>query len=149
MLLPNTGSLLIFKLYLQLLELWIWLLMREILPFSPQLPAASGVAHHLESCSVVVRPELDVTNEHFAYPENLVKQLGLSVELSVNGINVVGNYSEILSLSFNYNVYGFHYSLFLEFIVRFCNISTPLNCLNTLELTKSLKVLDWSFSYSS
>lgn len=69
---------------------------------------------------MVVQPQLDVTNEHFAYPENLVKQLGLSVELSVNGMNVIGNYRfRILSLSFNYDAYGFCSSLFLEITVRF------------------------------
>lgn len=54
------------------------------------MQAAAGVAHHLELCSVVVQPEFDVTNEQFTYSENLVKQLGLTVEFSTYGVNING-----------------------------------------------------------
>jgi len=42
---------------------------------------------------VIIEPELNVADEHFSYPENLVKQLGLAVEMSANGITINGEYS--------------------------------------------------------
>lgn len=40
-----------------------------------------------------------MADEHFTYPENLVKQLGLAVEMSASGITVNGEYSFDKSMS--------------------------------------------------
>lgn len=72
------------------------------------MQAAAGVVHHLELCSVIVQPEFDVANEQFTYPESLVKQLGLTVEFSIYGVNINGKEANkmianyIISLKFNH-----------------------------------------------
>jgi len=58
--------------------------------------------YRLDSCLILVAPPMNLHVEHLKYPENLVKMLGLQVDISEDGLVIAGadrldNYEEVLS----------------------------------------------------
>jgi len=59
--------------------------------------SSSSIKYKLDSCLVRVSPAMNLEVERIKYPENLVSQLGLEVDVSEDGFVLAGKYQSLVS----------------------------------------------------